>query len=273
MVLIFFCNFATEKITLKITMKKFLFLLLSIVCVISCNDVKSSPTQNNVQKKEKPLQIVEDLDVPLAGNHYEISFFTQQKFSKDEIESLKSESFFILSKNKTFKLENTKLEFEKDSVDENSSYLKLPKKDTILFITKENNLLKTKNQLNTADFFSKLIKPGDKISFKFNGKEYQLYAIGEENKDKTIPYSHINYKLYFSAEVDGRKIGQTLIEKSYFDVKNPQIYFLGDLDGDEKLDLILNTSYHKEEENPTIYLSKNAPVGSLLSVAGMKLSK
>ena len=82
----------------------------------------------------------------------------------------------------------------------------------------------------------------------------------------------INYKLYFTAEIDGRKIGQTLIEKSYFDVKNPQIYFVGDLDGDEKLDLILNTSYQKEE-NPTIYLSKNASVGSILSVSGMKLSK
>ena len=142
-------------------------------------------------------------------------------------------------------MENVNLEFQKDSLDEKKFLLKLPKKDTILFITKDTDLLKSKGQLKIADVGSKFIKPSDKISFQFNGKEYQLYAIGEENKDKTIPY---------------------------FDVKNPQIYFVGDLDGDEKLDLILNTSYQKEE-NPTIYLSKNASVGSILSVSGMKLSK
>jgi hypothetical protein len=253
-------------------MRILLFFLLSMICIISCNDVKSTPTQNNVQKNEKPLQVIEDLDAPLAGNHYEISFFNQQTFNEEEVKNLKSEKFFILSKNKTYKLENVNIEFQKDSLDEKKFLLKLPKKDTILFITKDTDLLKSKGQLKIADVGSKFIKPSDKISFQFNGKEYQLYAIGEENKDKTIPYSHINYKLYFTAEIDGRKIGQTLIEKSYFDVKNPQIYFVGDLDGDEKLDLILNTSYQKEE-NPTIYLSKNASVGSILSVSGMKLSK
>lgn len=254
-------------------MRILLFFLLSSICLVSCNDVKSSPTQEKVQKNEKSLQIVEDLDAPLAGNHYEISFFNQKEFNEEEIDSLKKKFFFILSKNKNFKLVKTKFEFQKDSLDEEKFLLSLPKNDTILLITKENDLLKSKNELKIADLKTKYIKPGDKISFRFNEKEYQLYAIGEENKDKTIPYSHINYKLYFTAEIDGRKIGQTLIEKSYFDVKNTQIYFVGDLDGDEKLDLILNTSYHKEEENPTIYLSNNASVGSLLSVAGMKLNK
>ena len=250
--------------------------------------MKSKNTLNNndstsLANKNLPKQIIQDLDEPIQGNHYPIKFFELKTYNSTEFPlEADKDKYFALIKGKEFSLKQIDIKFkkvfdanvDKDTLKDKSgteAFFQSKEKDTVLFIAKNQKEIPIRSGLKSLKI-QKVIKPGDKFEYEFEGIKYQLYAIGDANKDKKLKYPFVNYKLYFTAEVEGKKIGQTIIEKMYFDDKLPQIIFAGDIDGDQKLDFLINTSFEKDAQNPTLFLSKTAPTGSLLQVAGMKLT-
>ena len=104
------------------------------------------------------------------------------------------------------------------------------------------------------------IQPNDTITFKYLNKEYKLFATGGKRKESENSdwYYVWNYKLYLTSIVNGMEQTELLVACSRFDDKMIRILFAGDIDGDEKLDLLLDTSNHYNASSPTLYLSKPA---------------
>ncbi|MCB9202044.1 MAG: hypothetical protein H6604_03215 [Flavobacteriales bacterium] len=270
--------------------KVVLFFLLVMVVFYSCDNLKTKET-GDIQKdtiavkQEKKVEIkqtVENLDKPMRGSFYPIKFIKEKIYSKEEFpEDLKKEKFIAFIKGTNFQIKPAKLIFtsvfdaknDSDSTQKSSTEVVLKEKketDTVLFIVKDDKILKRNPKVDVCKIDKKVLIPGDKVEFKFNGIQYYLHATGEQNKDEKIKFPYINYKLYLSKVVDGIKISTTLVEKSYFDDSLPQLLFAGDLDGDKSLDLLINTSTDKSQENPTLYLSKDAIETMIVNVAGMK---
>lgn len=120
----------------------------------------------------------------------------------------------------------------------------------------------------------KVILPNEKFVFSFSGINYILFATGEKEKEdkKSDSFSISNYKLYLTANLNGKEQTEFIVTHSNFDDKMIHIIFAGDIDGDNKLDLIIDTSNHYNVSKPTIYLSKPAngkiikPIGIFVSI-------
>ncbi|MFC0517467.1 hypothetical protein ACFFGT_24865 [Mucilaginibacter angelicae] len=112
--------------------------------------------------------------------------------------------------------------------------------------------------------------PGQYARFTNNNIAYTLYATGNRKYDiATKDYVITNYRLFIKAVINGKKIDQLLASAPRFDDALTQILFVGDIDGDEVPDLILDTTNDYNVEQPTLYLSKPATNGNLLKIMGL----
>lgn len=103
----------------------------------------------------------------------------------------------------------------------------------------------------------KEIYPGEKISFKFGRKHYELHASGEiDNGDIN------NYIIFFSYE--GAKNKQTLVSIPKVASTVGKLVFIGDLDDDGKPDIILDASHHYEFVKIMLFLSSTAKKNNLV---------
>ncbi|RFS20070.1 hypothetical protein DVR12_20330 [Chitinophaga silvatica] len=116
-------------------------------------------------------------------------------------------------------------------------------------------------RFNALNLSKTQILPGDSLELFLEGKRYLLYATGNRVGD-----SYENYKLFLSAQRNGKAVVELLAEILSFDDQMVSIILAGDLDGDKELDLLIDTSYHYNLEAPTLYLSKPAAEGHLLKV-------
>ncbi|BDD06703.1 hypothetical protein [Aureibacter tunicatorum] len=104
----------------------------------------------------------------------------------------------------------------------------------------------------------------DTISLVMDSIEYSIY----ENTDRFLLSDgnlvDANYKMYITAQKNGEKITQNLIAKYNMDDNKPNILWAGDLDGDNKLDLIIDASRHYNVFLPTLFLSSFADENELV---------
>ena len=114
------------------------------------------------------------------------------------------------------------------------------------------------------------IYPDDTLSFSFLGTDYKLFATGGKKKVQEDPeaFDVWNYKLYLTAKKLGHPITQLLVAQPSFDDKMIDLIFVGDIDGDEILDLIIDTSSHYNMLSPTLYLSNPADKQKLVTPVG-----
>lgn len=117
----------------------------------------------------------------------------------------------------------------------------------------------------------KSINLGDRFSFSFLNVDYELSAVGEKKKESPdSDYDIIsNYKLYLTAKIDGKTKKVLLVEKKNLDDRMIAIIFVGDIDGDSKLDLIIDTSHHYNVSSPILYLSKEASKEEIIKPVGV----
>jgi hypothetical protein len=115
------------------------------------------------------------------------------------------------------------------------------------------------------------IYPEENFKFNFKGIEYTLFATGDKKKEE--PDSNwivvSNYKLYLTAVIDGKQTTELLVAKKNFDDQMIRVIFGGDIDNDNKLDLIIDTASHYNVSSPTLYLSKPAKKGKLINPIGV----
>lgn len=133
-----------------------------------------------------------------------------------------------------------------------------PKKDSVIF------LIAGMNHLNGHRFApvqlpQDEVLPGQRIEFKFGGKEYALFATG-----KKVGSDFHGYKLYLSTKRGGRRIEELLVDIPQFEAAMVHILLAGDMDGDGELDLYLDATWNYNLTAPTLYLSKPAGEGHLL---------
>jgi hypothetical protein len=114
------------------------------------------------------------------------------------------------------------------------------------------------------------IYPGDTLKFVFENLQYQLFATGmrQGSSDGSNTTQVVHYKLYLKAVLNGRSCISLLVAHTDFDDCMTEILFAGDIDGDRRLDIILNSSRHYNMERPTLYLSKPAANDQVLKPMG-----
>ena len=109
-----------------------------------------------------------------------------------------------------------------------------------------------------------IILPGEERTLYYEGAEYTFSATGNEEGNEDYTYI-THYELHMSYSKDGEEKKQTLVHIDYFDDSIVQILFIGDIDGDGILDLIVNNSYHYNVYLPTLYLSRPAKEGEVVN--------
>jgi hypothetical protein len=102
------------------------------------------------------------------------------------------------------------------------------------------------------------MEPGDQLLFNFFGISYNIEAKGTGEYDSLNNYwmSIENYNLTISATIDGVYISQVLLEMREFYENVPAIEFIGDIDGDGIIDLIIDDSNNYNVMSTTLFLSK-----------------
>lgn len=142
-------------------------------------------------------------------------------------------------------------------------------KDTCQFLIKKTPSL-SERKIPTVKI-PETIQPKKKFKFTFSGINYTLSAEGtlkkqEENSEYEVL---TNYRLYLTAHSKGKDHTELLVAQDIFDDQMIKILFSGDIDGDGKLDLIIDTSYHYNMGRPTLYLSKEAGEDKIIKPMGM----
>ena len=266
---------------MKITYR-ILFLFLVIFQFLSCvkfkeeNVIKKIAIKKRTEKSEIALtnSKIDNFSFPVDST-LKVRILELETFHNDEVDpNLGKKIWFGLFKSKdNYTLAETKVTIKHaydaiidESEDEQTGWnVSVATKDTCVV------LIEKLPYLNNRDISSiilpKSIYPGDNFKFSFEGIEYVLSATGDKKGSDWIEVS--NYKLYLTSKVNGKEIKDLLVAQKSFDDQMIKIIFAGDIDGDCKLDLIIDTSYHYNLSRPTLYFSKTAEKGKIIKPMGV----
>ncbi|MFD0763416.1 hypothetical protein ACFQZI_01035 [Mucilaginibacter lutimaris] len=142
-------------------------------------------------------------------------------------------------------------------------------KDTSILLISGLDYLQSR-PITAIPFKNEYILPGEHEDFICNGIKYILYATGT-NKSTSLkrePYNVSGYKLFIKAVIGGQEYNQVLLSVAMFDDVISTLIFIGDIDGDGRPDLIMDTTNDYNMQRATLYLSKPAETGKLLKVVG-----
>lgn len=256
-------------------------LLLLFIAIFSCNDTKVKQTPEpeikatQIDTISDIEEIVEEIDtITYDTDYYPIDTLLTTKiliestFHEDEIdESFLNKEWFALVKNKKeYQLTETKLiakrihdvVLDESEKDKTGWKITISSKDTSLLLIEAQPYLSERKIQNYN--LPEYIYPQDTVAFSYQNKAYKLFATGGKRKETESSDWYIvwNYKLYLTTTVNGKEVTELLLSSPQFDDTMVRILFAGDIDGDEKLDLILDTSSHYNASSPTLYLSKPA---------------
>ncbi|TRX38014.1 hypothetical protein FNW52_03690 [Flavobacterium sp. ZT3R18] len=273
---------------MKITFKTLLFLIL-IFQLFSC---KKSNKEKIVEKK--PVnEIISNSKVTTTNTKIDstdnysfpvdsilkVEILATGNFHEDEVnEKTNEKKWFGLFKTLNgYKLYETELITKRVNdpvVDENENdetgwEVNTTINDTCLILIEKLPYL-TEREIATIKI-PETIHLGEKLNFSFSGINYTLFATGEKKREDENSDSFVvsNYKLYLTANKNGKEQTELIVAQSNFDDKMIQIIFAGDIDGDNKLDLIIDTSNHYNVSRLTMYLSKPAEHGKIIKPIGM----
>lgn len=139
-----------------------------------------------------------------------------------------------------------------------------PEEEEPLFFFAHNKLL-AKGDIVSLPIKNKPLWPGEVYEYKYKGHTYTLEAEGvlkntykytDDSSEEAREFREFEkYKLYIS--VDGKE-KQVVLDIADFHDTFVQLLFVGDLDGDGKLDFVFDTSADYEQKMIEVYLSKEA---------------
>lgn len=109
------------------------------------------------------------------------------------------------------------------------------------------------------------VLPGAVYTFLFKNSTHTIIATGTGDKPDNIK----NYKLFLKSEKNGKFISQLICSQPFLDGNMPSLVFIGDIDNDQRPDLIINNSHHYNVGRLTLYLSSFAEKRDLVKVMGM----
>ena len=272
-----FCMFGS--LYLKyICMKQFCKLLVFLIVIVqflSCdkkkNDIVLKKVENNKISNESAIvkvsNEVDDFSFPVDST-LQVKILRTEIFHNDEVEQNfdKKVWFGLFKKDNVYTLSQTQVFIKSVNdpiVDENEEdktgwEVTTSIKDTCIV------LIEKKPYLSNREVWNIKVPAnlGDNEDFEFNYKniEYTLFALVKKRKERVdsewIEVS--DYSLYLRAYENGKETKTLLVAKNNIDERFIEIVFAGDIDGDGRLDLIIDTSNHYNVSSPTLYLSKPA---------------
>jgi hypothetical protein len=127
----------------------------------------------------------------------------------------------------------------------------LENKDSCLYLI--SNLKNNKRSfVNHFDIKSKMILPGDTIDIDFMSHNYTLFATGLSQTQTGDWFGVKDYKLYIKQK---NSIPQLIISEKGFDDDMIDVLWMGDIDNDGLLDMIIDTSTHYNVMEISLFLS------------------
>lgn len=280
-------------------MKKFttsLLILIILMAINACREQQQESIDTKQQEQEKKQEqtstnqqassdsiVYDDFYYPDDTN-YLAKMLVPGIFHEDEVwegaDRLKW--FGLFHKGEKYYLAETDIRTPRvndvildDSEDEKTGWsVEVLHPDTAILLVTGLDSLKDKSieQVSLAKFS---LIPGDTLAIHYLGLEYRLYAGGHKRKHSTPDgewYELWNYRLYLAAKLNGKWVEDLLVAAPNFDDAMIIIQFAGDIDGDKRLDLLIDTSDHYNADCPTLYLSRPAEKGHIIKVVGMHCS-
>lgn len=115
---------------------------------------------------------------------------------------------------------------------------------------------------------------GGDMEFEFKNIVYKLFATGDEAPYDSNPGETVykNYRLFIQAKIGDKVKTQMLAATPYFDDASFEIMFVGDIDNDGIMDLIIDTHNHYNVYRPTVYLSSFADEEEIMKPVAMHRS-
>jgi len=270
---------------MKVTCKTF-FLIIVICQFFSCNKTKtetavkiSANKDFNTESKLAENHLVGDEFSFPVDSALPVKILRLEIFHYDEVEENydKKVWFGLFKNNNDYSLSETKVSFKRVNdpiVDENEEdktgwEVSASVKDSCVILIEKLPYF-VDGSISSVKI-PESIYPEESFKFNFKGIEYTLFATGKKKKEEQdsdwIVVS--NYKLYLTAVIDGKKTTELLVAKKNFDDQMIKIIFGGDLDDDNKLDLIIDTASHYNVTSPTLYLSKPGEKGKVIKPIGV----
>jgi hypothetical protein len=115
------------------------------------------------------------------------------------------------------------------------------------------------------------LRPGRALTVNFRGQGYTLTARARQLPADTSAVGIRNYKLFLTAAArPGRP--QLLAAVPEFDDAMMRLLWAGDLDRDGRPDYLIDTSWHYNATQPTLYLSSPAGPTELVKFVGLHTS-
>ncbi|RKR11036.1 hypothetical protein C8C83_2732 [Flavobacterium sp. 90] len=270
---------------MKVALKT-LFFTIIILQFFSCNNSKKEIALKTELHKssDKASEIVENDPVKdefsfPVDSALPVKIIRLETFHSDEIEENYNKKvwFGLFKNNNDYSLAETKVSFKRvndpiiDETDEEKTgwEVSAQAKDSCLILIEKLPYFIDGNISSVK--IPESIYPDESFKFSYKNAEYTLFATGKKKKEQSdsdwIVVS--NYKLYLKMVVDGKETTELLVAKKNFDDQMIRIIFAGDLDDDNKLDLIIDTASHYNVSSPTLYLSKPAEKGKAIKPVGV----
>ncbi|TDO77559.1 hypothetical protein EV143_104325 [Flavobacterium chryseum] len=265
---------------------KMMFGLIIMFQLLSCNKSDNKIIVAKTAKKavdnpeidSSKVSLVDTFSFPV-DSMLPVKMLQLETFHHDEVdENFNKKVWFGLFKNKeSYTLTETKITIkpaydaivDEDESEHTGWEVSASTKDTCVVLIEKLPYLADRNVSSIK--LREYVYPDEDLKFDFKGIKYTLYATGEKKKAAVDSDWMIvsNYKLYLTTTVDGNKQTELLTAKKNFDEQMITILFAGDIDGDDKLDLIIDTANHYNVSSPTLYLSKPASEGKIIKPIGI----
>ncbi len=258
-------------------------LLITLIAVLfSCNSNKSENTENNDSLSDTftPLSGTEILPNQFDTNSLFIS--VADNFLESQIIAWKDKQFMALvedtvtnkyslikalpkatngAENKVLngsKLFSNFLEVDDDGNVAYALDMVLPTNAKCLFLI-DNQYMKTPlANIENHVKWGTILEPNKNVSWNQNADKYTINATAQMKEDKIgVPYE--KYSLIYSIENNGKKsLNMPLNFIPWFDDGHVKILFVGDLDGDNQNDIIIdnNHKYTNEDISGVLFSTK-----------------
>lgn len=155
-----------------------------------------------------------------------------------------------------------------DSTQHSGLTVKLKEKDTSLFLISLSDFL-YERKVPFYNLKKLAFAPGEQLKFKFLDLDYKIYATGKTlNDDGHLIYK--NYKLIIETHFNGQKRSSVLLAIDNWDSINfrDNFLFLGDIDGDGLIDVLMDRGLEYYNYNPTLLLSRKRNRSELVQPVG-----
>ncbi len=242
-------------------MKKLIYFYLMII-IYSCQENKSSVTHHTFSNTEIDSKVKHKNK---KFSNYNVQILLPDAYritsAEDPTKILNKNWFDLYKKGSHYYLRKLKYKINK-GIDECTG-LKTKEIETpnysILFID-----YKFLSNGRVAHLIpsKKILHPNDKIILNYYGVKYKIRCTADSSisgSNKSFN-SYKNYKLYI--KVNNQE--ELLFSQSNFNESETEIEFVGDIDGDYKLDFILNSPTIYEENRKILILSSQADKNKLL---------